>query len=148
MDAGSFLGSLAFALAYYKVSFWPFCFGRVVMSTFFLNHAESCSHCPPSLQIPPVKVIDKCIEIAVDILVPGKGTGESSWMMKQYRNLEQTATRQQKELDIRNEIRKWDEEVPWFHTELIVRCAAGVVARGLVLSIYQMIRGQERQKRA
>jgi hypothetical protein len=115
MDAGSFLGTLAFALAYYKV--------------------------------PPVKVIDKCVEIAVDMMVPGKGSGESNWMMKQYRDLSQSATRQQKELEIRNELRNWDEQVPWFHAELIVRCAAGVVARGLVLSIYQMIRGNDRQRR-
>ena len=97
--------------------------------------------------MPPVKVIDKCVEIAVDMMVPGKGSGESNWMMKQYRSVSQSATRQQKELEIRNELRNWDEQVPWFHTELIVRCAAGVVARGLVLSIYQMIRGNERQRR-
>lgn len=98
-----------------------------------------------NLKVPPVKVIDKCIEIAVDVMVPGKGTGENSWWKQQWRNLEQGATRQQKELEIRNELRKWDEENPWLHVEVIVRCAAGVLARGLVLSLYQSIRGQQRQ---
>lgn len=78
-------------------------------------------------------------------MVPGRGTGENTWWKQQWRNLEQTAEKQQKELDIRNELRKWDEEIPWFHTELIVRCAAGVLARGLVLSMYQMIRGYDRR---
>jgi len=78
-------------------------------------------------------------------MVPGRGTGENRWWMQQWRNLETNAEKQQKEMEIRNELRKWDEEIPWMHVELIVRCAAGVLARGLFLSLYQSIRGQERQ---
>lgn len=81
-------------------------------------------------------------------MVPKGGTEEnSSWWRQQYQNLSQNAARQQKELEIRDEIRKWDEEIPWLHVDVIVRCAAGVLARGLVLSLYQSLRGRDRQYR-
>jgi hypothetical protein len=31
------------------------------------------------LQVKPAQIVDKLVEIAVDILVPGRGAGEGNW---------------------------------------------------------------------
>ena len=32
-----------------------------------------------NVQVKPAQIVDKMIEVAVDILVPGKGAGEGNW---------------------------------------------------------------------
>jgi hypothetical protein len=66
--------------------------------------------------------------------------------MREWRNLEQSSAKYQRELDIRSQLRQWDEEFPWMHHELIVRYIAGLVVSGVVVSLYQSIRGQNRKK--
>jgi hypothetical protein len=70
--------------------------------------------------------------------------------MRQYRNLEQSSEKYQRELDIRSQLRHWDEEIPWMHHELIVRYIAGLIVSGFAVSMYQSIvlsiRGQNRKR--
>mmetsp|Transcript_25107 Transcript_25107/g.36886 ORF Transcript_25107/g.36886 Transcript_25107/m.36886 type:complete len:116 (+) Transcript_25107:177-524(+) len=98
-------------------------------------------------QVRPAVVMDKLIELAVDILTPGKGTGQSNWWMKGLRNLEQRANRTSRELDIRSNLRRWDEEFPYLHHEVIVRYAAGFLASSFVLAVYDSIRGARPSRR-
>lgn len=42
-------------------------------------------------------------------------------------------------MSIRSELRKWDEEVPWMHHELIVRYIVGAIVSGLVMSLYNSL---------
>jgi len=65
------------------------------------------------VQVRPTKVVDSIVRIVIDVLTPGKGTGESNWMMKGLRNLEQQADKVSREMDIRANLRRWDEEFPW-----------------------------------
>lgn len=66
--------------------------------------------------------------------------------MREWRNLEQSSVKYQREMDIRSQLRQWDEDFPWMHHELIVRYIAGLVVSGVVVSLYQSIRGQNRKK--
>jgi hypothetical protein len=67
--------------------------------------------------------------------------------MKGWRSLEQSAERKQREIDIRRDLRKWDEEYPELHHELIVRYLAGAAASFLVTTIYNAIRGHNNKRR-
>ena len=54
--------------------------------------------------------------------------------------------RSQREMDIRSQLRNWDEEFPFMNHELIVRWIAGAVASFVTMSIYQAIRGPDRHR--
>ena len=45
-----------------------------------------------------------------------------------------------KELDIRQELRNWDREFPFFHHELIVRYAAGFLASAVAVAAFGQVR--------
>lgn len=95
--------------------------------------------------------MDKLIEIVIDVIVPGRGVGESNWFMKQFRSLEQQTEKTSREMDIRADLRKWDQQFPELHHELIVRYLvshlAGVVASGIVSAVRDTIRPSSRQRR-
>jgi hypothetical protein len=61
--------------------------------------------------------------------------------MKSLRNLEQNAEKIDREMRIRSELRRWDEEFPYFHHELVVRYAAGFLASSAAILVYGFIRG-------
>ncbi|KAL7464365.1 hypothetical protein ACHAXS_004695 [Conticribra weissflogii] len=84
-------------------------------------------------KIKPALIVDKIVAVAIDVLVPGRGAGESNWLMRSLRSLERDSDRISKELDIRSNLRKWDEEFPYFHHELIVRYAAGILASAVTV---------------
>jgi len=98
-------------------------------------------------KVKPAAIVDKIVEIALDILVPGKGAGESNWWNRGWRMIEQQADRTSKELDIRSDLRRWDEEFPYFHHELVVRYVAGFFASTVVMTIYNELRGGRNRKR-
>ena len=54
----------------------------------------------------PAEIVDKAIELFLDIVTPGRGAGEKSWFMRGLRTLEQTAERTSRELDIRADLRR------------------------------------------
>ena len=56
------------------------------------------------------------------------------------RSLERDGDRISKELDIRAELRGWDQEYPYFHHELIVRYAAGLLASSVAVFAWGQVR--------
>ncbi len=56
--------------------------------------------------------------------------------------MEQKVERTQREIDIRAELRRWDDEYPYLHHELLVRYAAGFLISTIVTIIYDSIRGR------
>ena len=60
--------------------------------------------------------------------------------MRGIRNLEQRAQRSQRELDIRSNLRQWDREFPYFHHELIIRYAAGILASNAAVIACSLLR--------
>eukprot|EP00985_Skeletonema_marinoi_P031120 scaffold36298_cov146-Skeletonema_marinoi.AAC.1 len=44
-------------------------------------------------KIKPAVIVDKLIEAVVDVLVPGKGAGESNWFWRNLRSLERDSDR-------------------------------------------------------
>ena len=101
----------------------------------------------PFSQIQPAVVVDKLVHFAVDIIVPGRGMGESNWFMKNWRSLEQSTEKASREMDIRADLRRWDQQFPELHHELIVRYVAGILASALVTAIFDMFRPTHRQRR-
>jgi len=91
-------------------------------------------------KIKPAVIVDKLIEALVDVIVPGKGAGESNWFWRNLRSLERDSDRISKELDIRQELRNWDREFPFFHHELIVRYAAGFLASAVAVAAFGQVR--------
>mmetsp|Transcript_855 Transcript_855/g.1154 ORF Transcript_855/g.1154 Transcript_855/m.1154 type:complete len:121 (+) Transcript_855:99-461(+) len=91
-------------------------------------------------KIKPAVIVDKLIEAVVDVLVPGKGAGESNWFWRNLRSLERDSDRISKELDIRGDLRNWDREFPFFHHELIVRYAAGFLASAVAVAAFGQVR--------
>lgn len=83
-------------------------------------------------QVEPTKIVDGLIEIAVKILTPGRGAGKSNWWMKGLRKIEEHAEKMEREIDIRSDLRRWDNEFPYMHHELVVRYAAGFLASSMV----------------
>ena len=140
-------------------------FSLAVPLAFF--HSPHTLRCIIVLQIKPAVIVDKLIEAVVDVLVPGKGAGESNWFWRNLRSLERDSDRSKcfstwsfsqnktfmlnfasfslrssvsKELDIRQELRNWDREFPFFHHELIVRYAAGFLASAVAVSAFGQLR--------
>ena len=56
-----------------------------------------------------------------------------------WRQLEQTAERTSREMDIRTELRNWDNQYPEIHHELIVRWVSGALVSLVVTSLYTSI---------
>jgi|OM-RGC.v1.035307001 hypothetical protein len=56
------------------------------------------------------------------------------------RNLEQTGERTTRELDIRRDLRRWDNEHPEIHHELIVRYICGALVSIAATSLYASLR--------
>lgn len=98
-------------------------------------------------KVKPAVIVDKCIEFVLDLMIPGRGAGESNWMMRGYRSLEQGAERAQREVDIRTELRQWDNEFPQIHHELIVRWICGAIASAVITSIYNSLKPQPRARK-
>lgn len=68
--------------------------------------------------------------------------------MKGWRTLEQSAERTSRELDIRTDLRRWDESYPEIHHELIVRWLAGATVSWAVTSMYNsLVRPKPRSRR-
>jgi hypothetical protein len=97
--------------------------------------------------VKPAQIVDKCIQVFLDLFVPGRGAGESNWMMRGYRSLEQGAERTQREIDIRSQLRQWDNDFPEIHHELIVRWVCGAIASVAVTSIYNALKPQPRERK-
>lgn len=91
-------------------------------------------------KIKPASVVDKIVEAIVDTIVPGRGLGESNWFWRHVRSLERDGDRLSKEIDIRQELRNWDREFPYFHHELIVRYIAGCLASGAAVFVWAQLR--------
>jgi len=68
--------------------------------------------------------------------------------MRGLRSLEQNAEKIDREIQIRSELRKWDNEFPYFHHEMIVRYAAGFLASSAAILLYGFIRGQQGPRRS
>jgi hypothetical protein len=63
------------------------------------------------------------------------------------RNVQRGSQRIEKEMEIRSNLAQWDEEFPFMHHELILRYAAGFAASTVALTIYDMIRGDQKSRR-
>mmetsp|Transcript_17849 Transcript_17849/g.32311 ORF Transcript_17849/g.32311 Transcript_17849/m.32311 type:complete len:119 (-) Transcript_17849:93-449(-) len=92
-------------------------------------------------KIRPAQVIDKLIEIFLDVIIPGKGISERTWFERTLRSAEQHSERSYKEMEIRSDLRTWDQDYPTLHHELIVRYAVSTIASAVVVSIFNRIRG-------
>jgi hypothetical protein len=51
----------------------------------------------------------------------------------------------QRELEIRTDLRRWDNDYPELHHELIVRWVAGAAVSVLVTSLYNALKPQPRK---
>jgi len=94
----------------------------------------------------PAAIVDKIIEVWVDLIVPGRGMGERTWWMKGWRSIEQSAEKATREAEIRTDLWNWDQNHPNFHHELIVRYLAGFFASALARAIYNSFRGDPRSR--
>mmetsp|Transcript_6660 Transcript_6660/g.14567 ORF Transcript_6660/g.14567 Transcript_6660/m.14567 type:complete len:115 (-) Transcript_6660:208-552(-) len=95
----------------------------------------------------PAIIVDELVRIWLDIVTPGRGAGESNWFFKGIRSIEQQAERTSRELDIRSDLRRWDEEFPWIHHELIIRYVVGGLASTTVMFLYNALRGGNKERR-
>mmetsp|Transcript_30867 Transcript_30867/g.55934 ORF Transcript_30867/g.55934 Transcript_30867/m.55934 type:complete len:117 (+) Transcript_30867:90-440(+) len=91
-------------------------------------------------KIKPAVIVDTIVEAVIDVLVPGRGAGESNWFWRNVRSFERDSDRISKELDMRAELRNWDREFPFFHHELIVRYFAGFVASAVAVTAWSQLR--------
>mmetsp|Transcript_12803 Transcript_12803/g.24328 ORF Transcript_12803/g.24328 Transcript_12803/m.24328 type:complete len:118 (+) Transcript_12803:161-514(+) len=90
-------------------------------------------------EVQPGAVVDKLINFWLNLVTPGRGAGESQWWMRAMRTLEQTGERTSRELDIRRDLRRWDQDHPEIHHELIVRYLCGAAASILATSLYRSV---------
>ncbi|CAB9513062.1 expressed unknown protein [Seminavis robusta] len=102
--------------------------------------------------IKPAVIVDKLIEIAVDILVPPRQTNQNSgsahgWFMSRWNSLDRAAEKTQRELEIRNDLRRWDRDNPEMRHEIIVRTIVSgmvsVIATNVYISFCRRIRGND-----
>mmetsp|Transcript_22694 Transcript_22694/g.25831 ORF Transcript_22694/g.25831 Transcript_22694/m.25831 type:complete len:113 (+) Transcript_22694:71-409(+) len=96
-------------------------------------------------KINPTELVDKVVKFAANALVPGRGAGQNNWFMQNWRALEQSAEKSSREMEIRAELRRWDQQFPELHHELIVRGIAGLVASSIVSSVISMVRPSRRK---
>jgi hypothetical protein len=73
--------------------------------------------------------------------------GENNLFMKGWRSLEQGADRATREMNIRSDLRNWDNQFPEIHHELLVRWLSGAVLSMAVTSIYNGLKPKPRQRR-
>eukprot|EP00980_Cylindrotheca_fusiformis_P028165 scaffold22583_cov106-Cylindrotheca_fusiformis.AAC.36 len=86
--------------------------------------------------VKPAQIVDKAIDLFLDIVTPGGGAGEKNVFMKGWRAVEQGFNRADREVEIRNNLRRWDNQYPEIHHELIVRWISGAVVSLAITSIY------------
>lgn len=67
--------------------------------------------------------------------------------MRAVRNLEQTGERASREMDIRRDLRRWDQEHPEIHHELIVRYLCGALVSVAATSLYSSLRRPSYERR-
>lgn len=91
-------------------------------------------------RVKPAQIVDKAIEIVLDLFTPGRGAGESSWFQRGVRHLERTVDRTQREMDLRSDLRNWDTSYPEIHHELLVRWISGAVVSMIITSVYNSIK--------
>jgi hypothetical protein len=82
----------------------------------------------------------------LDIVTPGRGAGENNIFMKGWRAVEQGFDRTDREIEIRNDLRRWDNQFPEIHHELIVRWLSGAVVSMAVTSFYNAMKPRPRRK--
>ncbi len=85
-------GQCAFIYAFNKVSdgfnpLFDLCSCHAELTSQRIYALLSC------LKIKPAVIVDKLIEAVVDVLVPGKGAGESNWFWRNLRSLERDSDR-------------------------------------------------------
>ena len=61
--------------------------------------------------------------------------------------IEQQTDKTYRELDMRADLRRWDEEFPYLHHELIVRYVAGFFASTVVMTVFNEFRVGRSRKR-
>ena len=66
---------------------------------------------------------------------------------RNIRSLERDSDRIAKELDIRAELRNWDNEFPYFHHEMVVRYIAGFMASAVAVAAWGQLRSLFSTKR-
>eukprot|EP00522_Entomoneis_paludosa_P012852 CAMPEP_0172442356 /NCGR_PEP_ID=MMETSP1065-20121228/2813_1 /TAXON_ID=265537 /ORGANISM="Amphiprora paludosa, Strain CCMP125" /LENGTH=134 /DNA_ID=CAMNT_0013192193 /DNA_START=42 /DNA_END=447 /DNA_ORIENTATION=+ len=87
-------------------------------------------------EVKPAEIVDRVIDFWLDLVTPGRGAGESQWWQRAMRTLEQSSERAGRELDIRTELRQWDNEHPEIHHELIVRYLCGAALSIVATALY------------
>mmetsp|Transcript_12935 Transcript_12935/g.26838 ORF Transcript_12935/g.26838 Transcript_12935/m.26838 type:complete len:130 (-) Transcript_12935:192-581(-) len=90
-------------------------------------------------EVKPAEIVDRVIDFWLDLVTPGRGAGESQWWQRAMRTLEQSSERAGRELDIRTELRQWDNEHPEIHHELIVRYLCGAALSIVATALYNSI---------
>ena len=98
-------------------------------------------------EVKPGAIVDRVIQFWVDLMTPGRGTGERDWWMRALRSLEQTGERTTRELDIRRDLRRWDQDHPEIHHELIVRYLCGALVSVAATSLYSSLRRSSHSRR-
>jgi hypothetical protein len=98
-------------------------------------------------KIKPAQIVDYCINLFLNLTIPGRGAGENHWLMRGVRTVQQSAERTNREMDIRLQLRQWDHDFPEIHHELIVRWLFGAVVSLGITAIYQGLKPQARQNR-
>jgi len=106
-----------------------------------------------SSQVKPAKIVDKIIDIAVDLVVPSKpdsgsqNSGNnnnqsnpigylSNLISSSVNTLDRSLEKQDRALRIRNNLRKWDRDNPELRHEMIVRTLVSGIFSILVTNIY------------
>ena len=67
--------------------------------------------------------------------------------MRGLRSLEQGSERASREIDLRSDLRRWDNDFPEIHHELIVRWIAGAAVSVVITSLYNGLKPQDRRYR-
>lgn len=105
-------------------------------------HKHTHTHltlCIQVYEIQPAVIVDKVIDFWMDLVTPGRGAGQRDWWQRMGRQLEQTVNRTQREMEIRRDLRQWDNEHPQIHHELIVRWVCGAVVSVAATNLYNSL---------
>mmetsp|Transcript_5447 Transcript_5447/g.6376 ORF Transcript_5447/g.6376 Transcript_5447/m.6376 type:complete len:110 (-) Transcript_5447:291-620(-) len=92
-------------------------------------------------KVRPSEVVDKIVDFALDIIVPGRGTGGKSWWTRGVKRLEVA----EREFELRSDLQRWDREFPFMHHELLIRYSAGLLASSAALCLYDFLRDRRRK---
>ena len=110
------------------------------------RHCNSWPWCWRKYMVRPKDFVDGENDFAWIQSISSSFWHEYRWM-RGLRSLEQNAEKIDRELRIRSELRKWDEEFPYFHHEMVVRYAAGFLASSAAMLLYGFIRGHHGSRR-